>query len=89
MPADSDLACIPHADLFSFVIDRTVRPAAEDRDRSRGALAAVEEARAVCGTCRFQFACLEVHGRDYELGVVAGLLDSERRDLFEPKEQSA
>lgn len=85
--ADSPVACKTpeNIDLFADVIDLSYarRQAARDKDESRRFKANVRAAKAVCAECPVRVACLNLHGRDYELGVVGGMTDDERRKLFE------
>lgn len=79
MPADADIRCQQphHREAFDAVLDYRTRQA-------------VRAAKLVCNgdpeadipPCPVKEMCLTVNGRDYELGVVGGFTDKERRAHF-------
>lgn len=86
LDVDSDAHCKNdhNPDLFTACIDLTHSTPGEGKrfqqqKRRRFETAAKE----VCAGCPVQIQCLAVHGQDYELGVVGGMTDRERRELFE------
>ena len=68
-------------DIFDEIINLTVnaRSYAPDSGRRRPY---IQAARRVCGGCPEITQCLQVHGRDYGLGVVAGATDDQRAAFF-------
>ena len=68
-------------DIFDEVIQMTV--GADARPDSKRRRPWIEQARRICGTCPEREQCLSVHGSDYELGVIAGATDDQRRRAFE------
>jgi hypothetical protein len=81
MPADSPNLCAApeNRDWFDEVIDARF---ANHKPESTRLSAAIREAKSICGRCTVRNECLVVHGPDFELGVVAGATDQERRNLF-------
>lgn len=82
-------------DLFAWIIEQTVYPAKnpdehaqKTKDRIR---ANIRFAKRLCKgnertgvpACPIREECLNRLGRDYQLGVVAGFTDKERRKKFE------
>lgn len=91
MPVDDDdlMRCKrpEHREAFDAVIDVRFSDHKPDSKRTRGAIA---QAKAVCkghkpsglAACPMIAQCMTVHGRDYELGVIAGETDGERAIRF-------
>lgn len=63
---------------FDTVIDLTNNGNPDSPNLMR----AIRAAKEACGGCNFQIECFRVHGADLELGVVAGLTDSERAQIL-------
>lgn len=70
-------------DIFDTLIDLTV--GGKDIPGSARRRPWLEAARRVCGGCPERNQCLDVHGRDYTLGVIAGATDAQRQEFFEGK----
>lgn len=70
-------------DIFDTVIDITVQNPTNPGSKRR--LPWIKAARDICGGCPERNQCLDVHGRDYSLGVVAGATDAQRQEFFEGK----
>ena len=68
-------------DIFEAIIDMTVMPSKKSETRPR-LRRAVEAARGICGGCPELVQCLEVHGPDTTLGVIAGATDKQRAKVF-------
>ena len=83
-PVDLPVLCKEpeHRDVFDGVLEGANR---SDKDDSKRHARYVTAAKAICGQCPIlvRTACLKAHGRDYELGVVGGMTDSERRAKFD------
>lgn len=68
-------------DIFEEIIDLTHGPERDMGNRRRHRRL-IDAAREVCGGCPEREQCLEVHGPDLGLGVVAGATDKQRAALF-------
>ena len=68
-------------DIFEAIIDMTVTRSKKPGKRTR-LKKAVEAAQEICGGCPERVQCLEVHGPDTTLGVIAGATDKQRAKVF-------
>lgn len=85
MPADAENLCArpENREVFDDVIERAANLARGGTEgRTRSYQFVLSAAKRICGGCPVRDACLQVHGRDYELGVVAGFTDQERADFY-------
>lgn len=69
-------------DIFDEVINLTVNARSNSPDSGRRR-PWIQAARNVCGNCPERHQCLQVHGHDYDLGVIAGATDQQRAQHFE------
>lgn len=68
-------------DIFEAIIDMTVASSKKPEKRTR-LKKAVEAAQGICGNCPERKQCLDVHGPDTKLGVIAGATDKQRAKVF-------
>lgn len=84
MPADARILCQEpvNREKFDLMFDvRFAEPAKGDNARKRRRRITAE-AIAVCKACPVRETCLDVNGRDLELGVVGGFTDAQRAKFY-------
>lgn len=87
-PEDVVLLCVEPAnrDLFAWLADHAT-PSGRKPDLTGAIRANEKKAKEICKQCPWDVktACRDTYGRDYTMGVIAGMTDAERRSLYEPR----
>lgn len=88
MPTDTTYLCQEpgNLDVFDWLIDHAQKHMKKD-DKTGEIRRNQEMAKGVCKRCPrdIKQACLNAFGRDYTMGVIGGMTDQEREQLFEGK----
>lgn len=66
-------------DIFEGIITRTQTPWRKQYREGKSLRNLIAAAGRVCDECPERRQCFDVHGQDYQLGVIAGKTDEQRR----------